>query len=285
MREVFRFPRQAVLFTAIVLPLLCPIRAAEPSPATDPTLWTPQQKREFLLTAKVVKTSYISEGTTGSKRVTLTVGNFTHDAQFQDVDVWKMTHHSAAGTEIDFRDSYRYNIAAYLLDGMLGLGRMTPVSVERTLSGERGALTWWVDDVLMTEKKRYLSRTEPPDRPAWNNRIYCVRVFDELIYNVDRNLGNLLITNDWKLWMIDHTRAFRRHKKLHKVKQLRKCDRRFLEAMRRLDYESLSSELRPYLRDVEIRALLARRDLIVAFFDQEIATKEEGAVLFDLEEP
>ena len=74
-------------------------------------------------------------------------------------------------------------------------------------------------------------------------------------------------------------------KKLHKVKQLGKCDRRFLEAMRRLDYESLSSELRPYLRDVEIRALLARRDLIVAFFDQEIATKEEGAVLFDLEEP
>ena len=55
--------------------------------------------------------------------------------------------------------------------------------------------------------------------------------------------------------------------------------------MRRLDYESLSSELRPYLRDVEIRALLARRDLIVAFFDQEITTKEEGAVLFDVEEP
>ena len=284
MREIFRFPRQAVLFTAIVLPLLCPIRAAEPSQATDPTLWTPQQKREFLLTAKVVKTRYISEGITGSKRVTLTDGDFTHDAQFQDVDVWKMTHHSGAGTEIDFRDSYRFNIAAYLLDGMLGLG-MTPVSVERTLSGERGALTWWVDDVLMTEKKRYLSRTQPPDRPAWNNRIYCVRVFDELIYNVDRNLGNLLITKDWKLWMIDHTRAFRRHKKLHNVKQLGKCDRRFLEAMRRLDYESLSSELEPYLKDVEIRALLARQDLIVAFFDQEIAAKGDGAVLFDVEEP
>ena len=284
MREVFRFPRQAVLFTAIVLPLLCPIRAAEPSPANDPKLWTPQQKREFLSTAKVVKTRYISEGITGSKRVTLTDGDFTHDAQFQDVDVWKMTHHSGARTEIDFRDSYRFNIAAYLLDAMLGLG-MTPVSVERKLSGERGALTWWVDDVLTTEKKRYLSRTQPPDRQAWNNRMYCVRVFDELIYNVDRNLGNLLITKDWKLWMIDHTRAFRRHKKFHNVKQLGKCDRRFLEAMRRLDYESLSSRLKPHLKDVEIRALLARRDLIVAFFDQEIAAKGDGAVLFDVEEP
>ena len=83
MREVFRFPRQAVLFTAIVLPLLCPIRAAEPSPATDPKLWTRQQKREFLSTAKVVKTRYISEGTTGSKRVTLTVGNFTTMLSFR----------------------------------------------------------------------------------------------------------------------------------------------------------------------------------------------------------
>ena len=284
MKQVVRFPRQAVLFTTIVLPLVGSIRAAEPSQATDPTLWTPPQKKEFLSTAKVVKTRHISEGTTASKRVTLTDGDFTHDAQFQDVDVWKPTHHTAAGMEIDFRDSYRYNVAAYLLDGMLGLG-MTPVSVERTLSGERGALTWWVDDVLMTEKKRYLSRTQPPDPQAWNNRIYCVRVFDELIYNVDRNLGNLLITKDWQMWMIDHTRAFRRHTKLHDVKQLGKCDRSFLEAMRRLDFESLSSELKPYLRDVEIRALLARRDLIVAFFDQEIATKEEGAVLFDLEDP
>ena len=284
MREVFRFPRPAVLFTVIVLPLLCGAQAAEPSRATDPKLWTPEQQREFLSIAKVVKTRSISEGTTGSKRVTLTLGNFTHDAQFQDVDVWKPTHHSGAGMEIDFRDSYRYNVAAHLLDGMLGLG-MTPVSVERTLSGELGALTWWVDDVLMTEKKRYLSRIEPPDSQAWNNRIYCVRVFDELIYNVDRNLGNLLITNDWQMWMIDHTRAFRRHKKLHNVKQLGKCDRGFLAAMRRLDFESLSSELKPYLRDVEIRALLARRDLIVAFFDQKIAAQGEGAVLFNLEEP
>ncbi len=284
MREVFRFPRSAFLVTAIVLPLLCGARAAEPSRASDPKLWTPQQQREFLSIAKVVKTRYISEGTTASKRVTLTDGDFTHDAQFQDVDVWKPTHHTAAGMEIDFRDSYRYNVAAYLLDGMLGLG-MTPVSVERTLSGELGALTWWVDDVLMTEKKRYLSRTQPPNRRAWNNRIFRVRVFDELIYNVDRNLGNLLITKDWKLWMIDHTRAFRRHTKLHNVKQLRKCDRGFLEAMRRLDFESLSSELKPYLRDVEIRGLLARRDLIVSFFDRKIAAQGEGAVLFDLEKP
>ena len=36
-----------------------------------------------------------------------------------------------------------------------------------------------------------------------------VRLFDQLIYNIDRNLGNLMITNDWTIWAIDHTRAFR----------------------------------------------------------------------------
>ena len=36
-----------------------------------------------------------------------------------------------------------------------------------------------------------------------------VRVFDQLIGNIDRNVGNLLITSDWRIWAIDHTRAFR----------------------------------------------------------------------------
>ena len=40
--------------------------------------------------------------------------------------------------------------------------------------------------------------------------------------------------------------------------------------------------MKPYLNDMELDGLLARRDKIVAFFDQEIAAKGEAAVLFDL---
>jgi len=39
--------------------------------------------------------------------------------------------------------------------------------------------------------------------------MWVVRLFDQLIYNTDRNLGNLLIDKSWRLWMIDHTRAFK----------------------------------------------------------------------------
>jgi len=36
-----------------------------------------------------------------------------------------------------------------------------------------------------------------------------MRVFSQLVYDTDRNLGNVLISEDWHLWMIDFTRAFR----------------------------------------------------------------------------
>ena len=37
-----------------------------------------------------------------------------------------------------------------------------------------------------------------------------IRIFDQLIYNMDRSQENLLIGNDWRAYMIDHTRAFRK---------------------------------------------------------------------------
>ena len=43
----------------------------------------------------------------------------------------------------------------------------------------------------------------------WNAQLHILRVFDELIANTDRNQGNMLIDSRWKLWLIDHSRAFR----------------------------------------------------------------------------
>ena len=46
-----------------------------------------------------------------------------------------------------------------------------------------------------------------------------LRLFDQLIANIDRNLGNLLIGNDWTIWAIDHTRAFRTHANVEDARQ------------------------------------------------------------------
>ncbi len=158
---------------------------------------------------------------------------------------------------------------------------MVCVSVERKVQGETAAVTWWIDDVLMTGTERYQKEIWPPDRVPWTLQIYSVRVFDHLIYNIDRNLGNLLITKDWQLWMIDHTRAFRLNTTLKNQKMLFRCDLRLLTAMLKLTYETLAIELRPNLSKLQIKALLARRDRIVEFFDRAIAERGEEGVLYD----
>ncbi|HKW97667.1 MAG TPA: hypothetical protein VJN43_08020 [Bryobacteraceae bacterium] len=238
-------------------------------------------QEEFLLNAKVLKTKVVGTGVTGSERAQLSDGKMEHDAHIQSINEEKASFTSAHGTELNFKDSYKYNIAAYRLDQILGLN-MTPVSVERKVGGKSSAVTWWVDDVLMDELARREKNMQPPDIDYFNKQMYIVRVFDQLIYNTDRNLGNLLIDKQWRLWMIDHTRAFRIQTKLMNEKNLVMCDRKFLAALRKLDEDTLEEKLRPFLTKSEIKAMMKRRDLIVKFFDGAVAQRGEGAVLFDL---
>jgi hypothetical protein len=50
----------------------------------------------------------------------------------------------ASGTELNFVDSYKFNIAAYQLAELLGLNDMLPVYVERKWHGDTGSLSWWL---------------------------------------------------------------------------------------------------------------------------------------------
>jgi hypothetical protein len=83
-----------------------------------------------------------------------------------------------------------------------------------------------VDDVLMTDKERWKKKVQPPDADSWAKQIHLMRVFDELIFNTDRNLGNILIKTGWSMRLIDHTRAFRAYKSLKNPKSLSRCDRK-----------------------------------------------------------
>jgi hypothetical protein len=240
------------------------------------------EMEEFLTNAKIVERKNLSMGITNSQRATLDDGRLKHDAHIQTVDIRKASFQTLSGTELNFRDSYKFNMAAYELDKLLELN-MVPVSVERKVAGNMAAVTWWVDDFLMMEQDRYKKKMEPPDLKTWNPQMYVCRVFDQLIYNTDRNLGNLVITKDWKIWMIDHTRAFRIRKDLHTPRNLVQCDRKLLGKMRELSAEALNQRLGRYLTSAEIDAILSRRDKIVKFFDDKIVEKGEAAVLFDLE--
>jgi hypothetical protein len=235
----------------------------------------------FLRSARITQLRPLGTGTTKPYRATLTDGRRTHDAHVSTVDVSLKKYTTKLGTEYNFRDSYKFNIAAYRLDRMLDM-RMIPPCVERIINEKPAAVSWWIDDVLGTELDRITKHWNPPDVKWWNEQNYCVRVFDQLIYNTDRNRGNLMFTKDWRVWMVDHTRAFRNQHALMDESRLVQCDRKLLARLKTLDEPGLVRNLSPYIDLDQIQAVLARRDLIVRHFEREVSMKGEDAVLFDL---
>lgn len=264
--------RVLVLVTALLL-----VRLSIGAGQTD---LTKEQIREFLLTARIIQSVPIGKGVTQPIRLTLTDGTLTHDAAFQRVDEWKMQKRFADGTmELNFVDSYKYNLAAYALAELLGLDDMMPVTVERRWRGSNGSLTWWVD-VLMEEGERLKQNIPAPDTEAWNRQMLRMRVFSTLVADTDRNVGNVIIDRDWKLWMIDFTRAFRRATELEYPGDLPRCDRALLDALQRLTKDAIRQAVGRRLSSREIDAVMARRDLLTAHFQKLITERGEAAVLY-----
>ena len=216
----------------------------------------------FLKEAEVVKTKDTKKGVTNSLRATLSDGKLTHDAHIQTVDETKREFRTAMGVEFDFRDSWEFNIAAYKLDRLIGLD-MVPVSITRNHRSGPAAWTWWLDDVLMEEGDKIKQKIEPPDRAYYSRQRVMMYVFDELISNSDRNQGNIVYTKDWRLWLIDHTRAFRKNTELKKPANVNRCERQVFEKMKALDRDTLKRELGKHIDDAQIKSLLARRDALV----------------------
>lgn len=225
-----------------------------------------EQKAKFLLGAKVLRAKGSPQGITGTLHATLSDGTLTHDASIQSIDESKSTFQTAMGTELNFRDTWKFNLAGYKLDRLLGIN-MVPVTVERKHKGSASSFTWWIDDVLMLELDRIKKKLQPPDVASWNSQMEIVRVFDQLISNTDRNLGNLVIDKQWQIWMIDHSRAFRMHHEVREPKNLTRCDRALLAKMKELTEPQLKAAMGEYLNKMEIEGLLARRDRIVNHFE------------------
>jgi len=234
----------------------------------------------FLTQARITKKRNAGAGVTDSARATLTDGRLTHDAQIQAVDITKDRFEAGKASEVNFRDSYRYNIAAYRVSRLLGMDNV-PVSVERRVDGKPAAMTWWLDDVLMTEKERLTKSTMGPEPLRTSRQLQMMYVFDELIQNKDRNVGNIVWTKDWKLWLIDHTRAFRTGKELAKPEELQRCERGFFQKLRALTPIALEQVTEAVLTSAERDALLARRDLLVMHYEDRISRSLDANVLFD----
>jgi hypothetical protein len=248
--------------------------------SADDVPLTREQIKVFLQTAKVIKEEPSSKGVTHPTRLTLSDGTITHDASFQAIDEHASEKKFESGKlEFSFVDSYKYNIAAYQISELLGVEDMLPVYVERKWKGKTGSISWWLP-VKMDEAERLEKKIAAPDSDKWNKQMYRIRVFDELIYDTDANLTNVLIGEDWTLWRVDFSRAFRFTKDLHDPKNLVKCDRQLFERLKNLKADELAEKTKHYLTKTEVNGLMARRDKIVATFQTLIAQKGEQEVLY-----
>jgi len=273
------FRRLPILLITI---LVCSVAVgAQDAVKTTASQLSKEEMEAFLLKGKVTKTRDAGGGVTSSTRATMTDGHITHDVHIQNVDISQSVFEAGKATELNFKDSYRYNIAGYRVAQLIGLTTV-PMSVQRVISGKESAVTWWVDDVKMDEKERTKQKTLGPDPIRTTKQIQIMRVFDELIQNKDRNQGNILWTSDFTMWLIDHTRAFRLGKTLLKPEQLTRCEKGLFEKLKAMTPESLAQAVGDSLTKGEQEALLARRDAIVKIYEEKIAKLSDLAVLFTL---
>jgi hypothetical protein len=234
---------------------------------------------DFLRTAEVVSWEPIGQGINDTRKVLLEKDGIQANAIFRDVHIAKDRVVIANRATFFFKDEALFELAAYELAQMLGLDQVPPV-VERRLFKKDGTLQLWIENAV-TEKKRSELKTLPPDLSMWRKQVQILHVFDNLIYNEDRNPGNILFDPDWKLWMVDHTRAFRRHTDLPSPDTIQTCERVLWEKLQNLKTEDLRENLKRYLSPAEIKGLTKRLSLVVELIDGLIRAHGERSILFD----
>ncbi len=239
---------------------------------------TDEELLDYLRTAEVVAHKEISNGITLPQKLTLEKNGIRAHAVFRRLDEEKPVADFGSGErELFFRDSYLFEPAAYELGRLLGMDSIPPATL-RDVNSVNGSVQIWVEKA-QTEEQRVKNKLAAPDPHRWARQRQLMFLFDALIDNTDRTRNNILITPDWKIWLIDHTRAFRRAPALRDENQLQSCDRDFYRRLKALDEKTVRERLKPYLRGPEITAIMKRRDLLVRHLDKLIAERGENAVL------
>jgi hypothetical protein len=245
-------------------------------PAPDSVEWNAAQRdaavEHFLRVGKITEIRDIDTGVTRPQRVTLALDGKTRTAVFKSVDIQKPgVTRLDSGPVMNFSDRYHYEVAAYLLDRELRLN-MVPVSVLRPVRGTNGVLVEWIGDTYSATEAMDLLENGVPGASDLLAQRKLMWLFDALIHNTDRHLGNGVVTkSDWRLHLIDHTRAFRYEKTLHGpfAEHTASLPRTTYTRLQGLEEKKLREMLKGLLNKRQVRALLARRDKILEKIEED----------------
>jgi hypothetical protein len=243
---------------------------------------------EFMLTAEIVKSERIGQGVTKPWKLYLKKGDV------EGLGAWKDIDKTLGGGG---RDSWKYEIAAYRLDKLIGLG-MVPPAVEKAFRGKPGALSLWADtrysllEVMEQGVKMPVSALNSTEDMGYVYRLWC-----SLIANDDPTQENIRYTGDWRMILIDHSRAFRSDRKyterlvfgLNGIKRyqadgrpfiIRRVPRALLERIKALDFDAVKQAVGSCLADKEIQSVVARVKLIEAEMAEMVRQYGQASVLY-----
>jgi hypothetical protein len=221
---------------------------------------------EFLKSADIQRLEDVPIGVTKPRRAVFVAGGPVARA------AWKAL---APSYRTGFHESYKAEIAGYLLDRMLELHMVPPV-VERKIDRSNGAMVYWIENIKPWDVKK------PPvgPEPKWSQQVSRMKLFDQLIANIDRNAGNMLYDEDWHLFLIDHSRAFIERKDLKGMAAPNRIDKALWTRIEALTKESLQASLGMWLTPKEIDALLVRRDRMREAINKSVAANGAANVFF-----
>jgi hypothetical protein len=263
---------------AVMLAWLAPLpllgqAAAPASPvasegaATSAKVWVGRHAEfeEFLRNAPIERVEEVPVGVTKPKRAFFAKGGLAGSV---------VVKHLPMGQRAGFWEAYKSEIAAYELDRLLSLD-MVPVTIERRVEGDLASAQLWVEGCRLLKD---VDQKLCPRPIEWAKQVCRQRVFDNLVGNIDRNAGNMLVDGAWNVILIDHSRAFAVDR-MPFEKEMTRIDRELFGRLQALDEAGLKDRVRPWLlSDGQMRGILKRRERIVAHFERIARERGEAAV-------
>lgn len=215
----------------------------------------------YVRSAEIDHFAEVTIGVTHPKRAFFKPGGLVASA------AWKVL---PPGRPSGYWESYKSEIAAYELDKLLGMG-MVPVAVEKRWKGETAAAILWLSPIHPWKEM------EPRPKPMkWVRQVARMKMFDNFICNKDRNAGNLMVDDDWNLFLIDHSRAFITDKDL--AVKMEHIDPELWNRIQALDEPTLTGAIGKWVEGGSVRSMLARREKMKIAIDKLVAANGEAAV-------
>jgi len=164
-------------------------------------------------------------------------------------------------------DSWRYEMAAYELDKLIGLG-IVPATVEREVAGLKGSLQAYIEGAL-SGTERIRRDYQPPDPGAFEERLAAIRAFCLLVNDACENFDDTFVERaSGRVFRVDFSEAFGPSSVLSPGCDVRACPDSLAGKLRGIGRDLLDRTLSRFLNKEELNALALRKDLLIRLLEE-----------------